>query len=171
MYACPKHVCTDHPVLVYKTCEIEWTVLRLFSCLSLTIEHLSLYLAVFLLNISLLILWICHGQVTVSFNYLGSGAFWQGYFLNRKSTQRLNLGSHPNVVVVSVFQRGKAGVRCWALGSVTWDVMWLVGESRKIMWYVTWLIWEQVKITQVDATWNQARYDTRSRRRLEMRSE
>jgi len=33
MYACPKHVRTDHPVLVYKTCEIEQTVLRLFSCL------------------------------------------------------------------------------------------------------------------------------------------
>jgi len=33
MYACPKHVCTDHPVLVYKTCKIERTVLRLFSCL------------------------------------------------------------------------------------------------------------------------------------------
>jgi len=33
MYACPKHVRTDHPVLVYKTCEIERTVLRLFSCL------------------------------------------------------------------------------------------------------------------------------------------
>jgi len=35
MYACPKHVHTDHPVLVYKTCEIERTVLRLFSCLLL----------------------------------------------------------------------------------------------------------------------------------------
>jgi len=58
MYACPKHVRTDHPVLVYKTYEIERTVLRLFSCLSLTIEHLSLYLTVLLLNISLLILWI-----------------------------------------------------------------------------------------------------------------
>jgi len=33
IYACPKHVHTDHPVLVYKTCEIEQTVLRLFSCL------------------------------------------------------------------------------------------------------------------------------------------
>jgi len=33
MYACPKHVRIDHPVLVYKTCEIERTVLRLFSCL------------------------------------------------------------------------------------------------------------------------------------------
>jgi len=58
MYACPKHVCTDHPVLVYKTCEIERTVLRLFSCLPPTIEPLSLYIVVFLLNISLLILWI-----------------------------------------------------------------------------------------------------------------
>jgi len=36
MYACPKHVCTDHPVLVYKTCEIERTVPRLFSCLPLS---------------------------------------------------------------------------------------------------------------------------------------
>ena len=33
MYAYPKHVRTDHPVLVYKTCEIEQTVPRLFSCL------------------------------------------------------------------------------------------------------------------------------------------
>jgi len=33
-----KHVCTDHPVLVYKTCEIEQTVLRLFSCLPPTTQ-------------------------------------------------------------------------------------------------------------------------------------
>ena len=46
MYAYPKHVCTDHPVLVYKTCKIEQTVLRLFSCLPPTTQpsqviHLS----------------------------------------------------------------------------------------------------------------------------------
>jgi len=29
---------------------------------------------------------VCHGQVTVSFNRLGSGVFRQGYFPNRKST-------------------------------------------------------------------------------------
>jgi len=72
MYACPKHVRTDHPVLVYKTCEIEQTVLRLFSCLPLTIEHLSLYLTVLLLNISLLILWInyLHLKYQVVAHYL-----------------------------------------------------------------------------------------------------
>jgi len=75
------------------------------------------------------------------------------------------------VVIVSVFQRGKAGIGCQVLGSITWDVMWLVREAIKITWYVTWLIWERVKITQVDTTWNRARYNTWSQRRLEMRGE
>ena len=46
MYAYPKHVCTDHPVLVYKTCKIERTVPRLFSCLPPPLSpHKSIYLS------------------------------------------------------------------------------------------------------------------------------
>src|SRR5260221_5048353 len=32
-FTCPKGLCTDHPVLVYKTCESSGIVPRLFSCL------------------------------------------------------------------------------------------------------------------------------------------
>jgi len=62
MYACPKHVCTDHPVLVYQTCEIERTVLRLFSCLPPTIEPLQaqLFLALFVLYIAHLCLLVSY---------------------------------------------------------------------------------------------------------------
>jgi len=65
MYACPKHVRTDHPVLVYKTCEIERTVLRLFSCLPPTIEPspAQLYLA-------LLALYIAHLCLLASYLHL-----------------------------------------------------------------------------------------------------
>jgi len=35
------------------------------------------------------------------------------------------------VVIVSVFQRGKAGVGCRASGSITWDVTWLVWEVER----------------------------------------
>jgi len=46
MYTYPKHICTDHPILVYKTCEIEQTVPRLFSCLPLLLSpHKSTYLS------------------------------------------------------------------------------------------------------------------------------
>jgi len=65
MYACPKHVHTDHPVLVYKTCEIERTVLRLFSCLPSTIEPLQ---AQFLF--ALLILYVAHLCLLVSYLHL-----------------------------------------------------------------------------------------------------
>jgi len=71
------------------------------------------------------------------------------------------------MVVVSVFQRGKAGVRCRVLGSIMWGVTWLVWKVGEVMWYVTWLIWERVKITQVDTTWNRARYNMWSQRHLE----
>jgi len=62
MYAYPKHVCTDHPVLVYKTCEIERTVLRLFSCLPSTIEPIQaqLFFALFTLYIAHLCLLISY---------------------------------------------------------------------------------------------------------------
>src|SRR5260221_13502324 len=43
-FTCPQGLRTDHPVLVYKTCELSGIVLRLFSCLpptSPTIEPLS----------------------------------------------------------------------------------------------------------------------------------
>ena len=62
MYAYPKHVCTDHPVLVYKTCEIEQTVLRLFSCLLSTIEPIQaqLFFALFTLYITHLCLLISY---------------------------------------------------------------------------------------------------------------
>jgi len=63
MYAYPKHVRTDHPVLVYKTCEIEQTVLRLFSCLPPIIEPPSLYLA-------LAILYIAHLCLLLSYLHL-----------------------------------------------------------------------------------------------------
>jgi len=65
MYACPKHVHTDHPVLVYKTCEIEQTVLRLFSCLPLTIEPLQAQLF-----LALLTLYIAHLCLLVSYLHL-----------------------------------------------------------------------------------------------------
>jgi len=65
MYAYPKHVCTDHPVLVYKTCEIEQTVLRLFSCLPPTIEPLQ---AQFLF--ALLTLYIAHLCLLISYLHL-----------------------------------------------------------------------------------------------------
>ena len=35
------------------------------------------------------------------------------------------------MVIVSVFQRGKVGVGCQALGSITWDVTWLVWEVER----------------------------------------
>ena len=62
MYACPKHVCTDHPVLVYKTCKIEQTVLRLFSYLPSTIEPIQaqLFFALFTLYITHLCLLISY---------------------------------------------------------------------------------------------------------------
>ena len=81
------------------------------------------------------------------------------------------LGSCPNVVIMSVFQRGKADVGSWVSGLIMWDVMWLFERSREVMWCITWLVWEQVKITQVNVTWNRARYNTWSQRRLEMRGE
>jgi len=65
MYACPKHVRTDHPVLVYKTCEIERTVLRLFSCLPLIIEPLQVQLFV-----ALFVLYIAHLCLLISYLHL-----------------------------------------------------------------------------------------------------
>ena len=65
MYAYPKHVRTDHPVLVYKTCEIEQTVLRLFSCLPLTIEPLQAQLL-----LALLILYVAYLCLLISYLHL-----------------------------------------------------------------------------------------------------
>jgi len=65
MYACPKHVRTDHPVLVYKTCEIERTVLRLFSCLPPTIEPLQAQL-----YFALITLYIAHLCLLISYLHL-----------------------------------------------------------------------------------------------------
>jgi len=65
MYAYPKHICTDHPVLVYKTCEIEQTVLRLFSCLPPTIEPLQAQLF-----FALLVLYVAHLCLLASYLHL-----------------------------------------------------------------------------------------------------
>jgi len=65
MYACPKYVHTDHPVLVYKTCEIEQTVLRLFSCLLPTIEPTQAQLC-----FTLLTLYIAHLCLLISYLHL-----------------------------------------------------------------------------------------------------
>jgi len=70
-------LCTDHPVFVYRTYKFRWTVLRLFSCQlpilephkapssSSAVYHVLPLLAfcLFLLNISLLLLWISHLQL------------------------------------------------------------------------------------------------------------
>src|SRR5260221_2001653 len=64
-FTCPQGLRTDHPVLVYKTCEFSGIVLRLFSCLpptSPTIGPLSplLYFILCCLCASQLLLWISH---------------------------------------------------------------------------------------------------------------
>src|SRR5712691_2851778 len=54
-FTCPQGLCTDHPVLVYKTCEFSGIVLRLFSCLPPrvpTIEPISPLLFFILLCLS-----------------------------------------------------------------------------------------------------------------------
>jgi len=66
MYAYPKHVRIDHPVLVYKTCEIEQTVLRLFSCLPPPLSPQSFTS----LSYSLLYLKSSFGSVTSTTNTL-----------------------------------------------------------------------------------------------------
>src|SRR5260221_3085145 len=50
-FTCPQGLRTDHPVLVYKTCEFSGIVLRLFSCLPprVTIEPIPLPIFVALL--------------------------------------------------------------------------------------------------------------------------
>jgi len=68
MYAYPKHVRTDHPVLVYKTCEIERTVLRLFSCLPPSLSPHNLPL----LSYFSLYLKFSFGSVTSTTNTLSS---------------------------------------------------------------------------------------------------
>ena len=40
-FTCPQGLRTDHPVLVYKTCEFSGIVLRLFSCLPPRVPPLS----------------------------------------------------------------------------------------------------------------------------------
>src|SRR5260221_7496158 len=64
-FTCPQGLRTDHPVLVYKTCEFSGIVLRLFSCLPPrvpTIEPISplLFFILFCLCASQLLLWISH---------------------------------------------------------------------------------------------------------------
>src|SRR5260221_8466300 len=64
-FTCPQGLRTDHPVLVYKTCEFSRIVLRLFSCLpptSPTIEPLSplLFFILCCLCPSQLLLWFSH---------------------------------------------------------------------------------------------------------------
>jgi len=51
------------------------------------------------------------------------------------------LGSRPNMVIASVFQRGKAGVGCRTSGSVTWDITWLCRrvEEDHVVCHVTYL--------------------------------
>src|SRR5260221_9160468 len=44
-FTCPQGLCTDHPVLVYKTCEFSGIVPRLFSCLPPTSPPLSQFLS------------------------------------------------------------------------------------------------------------------------------
>src|SRR5260221_2777545 len=67
-FTCPQGLRTDHPVLVYKTCELSGIVLRLFSCLpptSPTIEPLSplLFFILFCLCLSQVLLWHSHLQL------------------------------------------------------------------------------------------------------------
>ena len=63
---------TDHPVLVYKTCEFEQTVLRLFSYLPPPLEPTQLILFK-LFAFSLLALAIAH--LILFINYLHLQAF------------------------------------------------------------------------------------------------
>ena len=62
---------TDHPVLVYKTCESERTVLRLFSCLPPTLDPHSL-LAFKLLTFSVLCLALAHLLLYINYLYIKS---------------------------------------------------------------------------------------------------
>ena len=62
-------MCTDHPVLVYKTCEFEQTVLRLFSCLPPPLEPSQL-IAFKLLAFSLLALAIAHLLLFINYLHL-----------------------------------------------------------------------------------------------------
>ena len=63
---------TDHPVLVYKTCESERTVLRLFSCLPPSLEPTQLIIFK-LFAFSLLALAIAH--LILFINYLHLQAY------------------------------------------------------------------------------------------------
>src|SRR5258707_15293931 len=49
-FTCPQGLRTDHPVLVYKTCEFSRIVLRLFSCLPPRVPPLSQSLSPSLLH-------------------------------------------------------------------------------------------------------------------------
>src|SRR5260221_9426952 len=67
-FTCPQGLRTDHPVLVYKTCEFSGIVLRLFSCLPPrvpTIEPISplLFFILFCLCVSQVLLWHSHLQL------------------------------------------------------------------------------------------------------------